>query len=89
MESLFHLKRLYIYDNRIESFKDLDNLENLKYLDLNYNLFFQADEYQMPLREAKEYFGHLKKLLMLNGHLYPDNDFYTFLRGGRATNVWI
>ena len=67
----------------------LEDLENLEYLDLNDNLFFQVDKYQMPLLEAKENFGHLKKLIMLNGHLYPDNDYYTFERRGRDFNTWV
>lgn len=89
LDNAVQLKRLYINQNGIASFEGLEDLENLEYLDLNDNLFFQANKYQMPLREVKEHFGHLKKLIMLNGQLYPDNDYYTFERRGKDVDTWI
>ncbi|MFX1454281.1 MAG: leucine-rich repeat domain-containing protein [Promethearchaeota archaeon] len=78
--NLKNLQRLYLTDNKIKVIENLDLLTEIEYLDLNANIIFNEMKYDMPLNEAKKYFGHMKNLMILNDKLYPDSPFYTFQR---------
>ncbi|MFX1573902.1 MAG: leucine-rich repeat domain-containing protein [Promethearchaeota archaeon] len=84
LDNLHQLRRLYLYENKISLIENLENLTNIEYLDLDYNIFFNENEYKMPLKKAQSYFGHMKNLVMLNDTLYPDNDFYKFHRNSEV-----
>jgi len=78
LDNLLNLKKLSLYNNKIMKIEGLDQLINLEELFLsNYHIF---NEIYINKANLQQYFGHLKKLRVLNGQSYPKSKEYLFPR---------